>query len=240
MPTINTNVNALFAQNALKVNDRNMTRAMQQLSTGSKVNSSADDAAGLSTATSMTAQIKGMNQAIRNANDAISMLQTAEGAMTEQTNMLQRMRELAVQATTATYNTTQLGYLDTEFQALDTQINNIASNTKWNGSTVIATTATKSFVVGAAGTETVSVTLTATDTTTLATTSLVVSSASSAATAITAIDTALASISSARASIGAGINQLTYAADNLTNTSANLEASRSQSWTRTMRLPPAI
>ena len=228
MPTINTNVNALFAQNALKVNDRNMTKAMQQLSTGSKVNSSADDAAGLSTATSMTAQIKGMNQAIRNANDAMSMLQTAEGAMTEQTNMLQRMRELAVQATTATYNSTQLGYLDTEFQALDTQINNIASNTKWNGSTVLASATTQSFVVGAAGTETVTVNLAATDTTTLATTSLAVSSAASAAASVTAIDTALASISSARAKIGAGINQLTYAADNLTNTSANMQASRSQ------------
>ena len=228
MPTINTNVNALFAQNALKVNDRNMTKAMQQLSTGSKVNSSSDDAAGLSTATSMTAQIKGMNQAIRNANDAMSMLQTAEGAMTEQTNMLQRMRELAVQATTSTYNSTQLGYLDTEFQALDTQLNNIASNTKWNGSTVLASATTQSFVVGAAGTETVTVNLGATDTTTLATTSLAVSSAASAAAAVTAIDTALASISSARAKIGAGINQLTYAADNLTNTSANMQASRSQ------------
>ena len=228
MPTINTNVNALFAQNALKVNDRNMTKAMQQLSTGSKVNSAADDAAGLSSSISMTAQIKGMNQAVRNANDGISMLQTAEGAMTEQTNMLQRMRELAVQATTATYNTTQLGYLDTEFQALDTQINNIASNTKWNGDTLIASTATKTFVVGSAGTESVTVALTATDTTTLATTSLAVTTSALAATAITAIDTALASISSARAKLGAGINQLTYAADNLTNTSANLQASRSQ------------
>jgi flagellin len=228
MTTINTNVNALFAQNALKVNDRSLTKAMQQLSTGSRINSSGDDAAGLAIGTSMTAQIRGLNMAVRNANDGISMLQTAEGAMVEQTNMLQRMRELAVQATTATYNTTQLGYLDTEFQALDTQINNIASNTKWNGSTVLAPTATKSFVVGSAGSETISVTLTATDTTTLATTSLVVSSASSAATAVTAIDTALASISSARASIGAGINQLTYAADNLTNVSQNLVASRSQ------------
>jgi flagellin len=143
--------------------------------------------------------------------------------------MLQRMRELAVQATTATYNTTQLGYLDTEFQALDTQINSIASNTKWNGATVIATAATKTFVVGASGTESITVALAATDTTTgLATASLAVSSAASAAASVTAIDTALASISSARASLGAGINQLTYAADNLTNISTNLQASRSQ------------
>ena len=229
MTTINTNVNALFAQNALTVNNRSLSKAMQQLSTGSRVNSSGDDAAGLAIGTSMNAQIKGLNMAVRNANDGISMLQTAEGAMVEQTNMLQRMRELAVQATTATYNTTQLGYLDTEFQALDTQINNIASNTKWNGSTVLATAATKTFIVGSAGTESITVALAATDSTTgLATTALAVSSAASAAASVTAIDTALASISSARATIGAGINQLTYAADNLTNVSQNLTASRSQ------------
>jgi len=229
MTTINTNVNALFAQNALTVNNRSLSKAMQQLSTGSRVNSSGDDAAGLAIGTSMNAQIKGLNMAVRNANDGISMLQTAEGAMVEQTNMLQRMRELAVQATTTTYNTTQLGYLDTEFQALDTQINNIASNTKWNGSTVLATAATKTFIVGSAGTESITVALAATDSTTgLATTALAVSSAASAAASVTAIDTALASISSARATIGAGINQLTYAADNLTNVSQNLTASRSQ------------
>ena len=229
MTTINTNVNALFAQNALTVNNRSLTKAMQQLSTGSRVNSSGDDAAGLAIGTSMTAQIRGLNMAVRNANDGISMLQTAEGAMVEQTNMLQRMRELAVQATIATYNSTQLGYLDTEFQALDTQINNISTNTKWNGVTVMASATTQDFVVGSAGSETISVELSATDTTTgLATADLAVSSAASAAAAVTLIDTALASLSSARATIGAGINQLTYAADNLTNVSQNLTASRSQ------------
>jgi flagellin len=239
MSTINTNVNALFAQNALKVNDRSLTKSMQQLSTGSRVNSSGDDAAGLAIGTTMTAQIRGLNQAVRNANDGISMLQTAEGAMIEQTNMLQRMRELAVQATTATYNSTQLGYLDTEFQALDTQINNIATTTKWNGTVMLygsaadgaTTSKALSFVVGSAGTETISVSLANTSTAAtcgLATASLAVSSAGSATSAVTAIDTALASISSARASIGAGINQLTYAADNLTNVTQNLTASRSQ------------
>ena len=235
MSTINTNVNALFAQNALKVNDRSLTKAMQQLSTGSQVNSAGDNAAGLAIGTTMTAQIRGLNQAVRNANDGISMLQTAEGAMVEQTNMLQRMRELSVQATTATYNTTQLGYLDTEFQALNTQITNIATNTKWNGSSLLDKTAAagniNSFVVGSAGTETISVKIANTTNLAacgLATTALAVSSAGSAAASVTAIDTALASISSARASIGAGINQLTYAADNLTNVTQNLTASRSQ------------
>jgi flagellin len=234
MSVINTNVSALFAQNSLKVNNRTLSTAMEQLSTGSKINSAKDDAAGLAISTTMTAQIRGLSQAVRNANDGISMLQTAEGAMVEQTNMLQRMRELAVQASTATYTSTQLGYLDTEFQALDTQINNIATQTKWNGSTLLnATTAasgTYAFVVGAAGTETVSVAVANVQNTAsgLATTALAVSSAASAAASITAIDTALGTINSARATIGAGINQLTYAADNLNNVITNTTASRSQ------------
>jgi flagellin len=234
MSVINTNVNALFAQNSLKVNNRNLSNAMEQLSTGARINSAQDDAAGLAISVNMTAQIRGLSQAVRNANDGISMLQTAEGAMVEQTNMLQRMRELAVQASTATYTSTQLGYLDTEFQALDTQINNIATQTKWNGSTLLnATTAasgTYAFVVGAAGTETVSVAVANVQNTAsgLATTALAVSSAASAAASITAIDTALGTINSARATIGAGINQLTYAADNLNNVITNTTASRSQ------------
>ena len=175
-----------------------------------------------------------MSMAVRNANDGISMLQTAEGAMIEQTNMLQRMRELAVQAATASNNSTQIGYLNTEFQALDTQINNIATQTKWNGSTLLnATTAssgTYAFIVGAAGTETVSVAITNVQNTAsgLATADLAISNTVSAQAAIVAIDTALGTINSARATIGAGINQLTYAADNLNNVVQNTTASRSQ------------
>ena len=234
MSVINTNVNALFAQNSLKVNNRNLSNAMEQLSTGARINSASDDAAGLAISTNMTAQIRGLSQSVRNANDGISMLQTAEGAMVEQTNMLQRMRELAVQASTATYTSTQRGYLDTEFQALDTQIDNIADQTKWNGSTLLDAASTASgtyaFVVGAAGTETVSVAITNVTNTVsgLATTALAVGTTASALASITAIDTALATINSARASIGAGINQLTYAADNLNHVITNTTASRSQ------------
>jgi len=232
MTVINTNVNALFAQNAMKVNSRNLTNAMEQLSTGQRINSAKDDAAGLAIANTMTSNIRGLAQAVRNANDGVSMLQTAEGAMIEQTNMLQRMRELAVQASTATYSTTQIGYLDTEFQALDTQINNIAAQTTWNGTSLLNVSggSSQSFVIGSKGTEVISVTIANTTNTAsgLATTSLAVSSTASAAAAITAIDTALGSINSARAAIGAGINQLTYAADNLNNVIQNTTASRSQ------------
>ena len=239
MPVINTNVNALFSQNALKVNSRNLTNAMEQLSTGKQINSAKDDAAGLAITNTMTSYIRGLAQAVRNANDGINMLQTAEGAMIEQTNMLQRMRELAVQATTASNNSTQIGYLDLEFQALDNQINTIATTTKWNGSVLLygsagdgaTTSKALSFIVGAAGTETITVSLANTSTAAtsgLATTALAVSSALSAVAAITAIDLALGSINTARASIGAGINQLTYAADNLSNVIQNTTASRSQ------------
>jgi flagellin len=237
MSSINTNVNALFAQNSLKVNNRNLSTAMEQLSTGSKINSAKDDAAGLAISTTMTAQIRGLSQAVRNANDGISMLQTAEGAMIEQTNMLQRMRELAVQASTATYTSTQRGYLDTEFQALDTQIDNIADQTKWNGSLMLdqsggsgTASGSYNFVVGSAGTETITVVIANTTNTAsgLATTALAVGTTASALASITAIDTALGTINSARASIGAGINQLTYAGDNLNNVITNTTASRSQ------------
>ena len=232
MTVINTNVNASFAQNAMKVNNRALTNAMEQLSTGQRINSAKDDAAGLAITNTMTSNIRGLSQAVRNANDGVSLLQTAEGAMIEQTNMLQRMRELAVQASTSSYNSTQIGYLDTEFQALDTQINNIAAQTTWNGVSLLNVSGggSQSFVVGAAGTEVISVTIANTTNTAsgLATTSLAVSSAASAAAAITAIDTALVSINTARAKIGAGINQLTYAADNLNNVVQNTTASRSQ------------
>jgi len=237
MTVINSNVNALFSQNSLKINNRALGHAMEQLSTGQRINSAKDDAAGLAITNNMTSYIRGMSMAVRNANDGISLLQTAEGAMIEQTNMLQRMRELAVQAATASNNTTQKSYLDTEFQALDTQIDNIADQTKWNGSLVLdqsggSGTASGSydFVVGAAGTEKITVVIANVTNTAsgLATVDLGISTAASATAAITAIDTALGKINSARATIGAGINQLTYAADNLTNVVQNTTASRSQ------------
>lgn len=137
MSVINTNVKSIVAQNALTVNNRAMSKAMEQLSTGKRINSAADDAAGLSISSKMTAQIRGLNQAVRNANDGISLLQTAEGAMVEMTNMLQRMRELAVQSATDTNTSTDRGYLDDEYQQLKNEINRIAGNTQWNGMNIL-------------------------------------------------------------------------------------------------------
>ena len=228
MPVINTNVNAMFAQGALKVNGRNLAQSMQQLSTGSRINSGADDAAGLAIGQTMTAQIRGLTQAVRNANDGISMLQTAEGSMNEQSNILQRMRELSVQASTSTNSTDQRGYLDTEFSALKDQLDSIASKTTWNGTNILDGSATASVIqVGANSGETITVSIANVSTSALAVTGSLTST-TTASTAIGTINTALDSLNSARATIGASVNRLTYAADNLTNVIQNYSNSRSQ------------
>ena len=133
MTVINTNIKALYTQSALKSSERASQIAMQQLSTGKRINSSKDDAAGLAIATRMTQNIKGMNQAIRNSGDAISLIQVAEGATNEITFMLQRMSELAVQSSNSTYPTEQRGYLDQEFQQLKQEIVRISETHEWNG-----------------------------------------------------------------------------------------------------------
>jgi len=137
MAVINTNVKALFSQAALKSTERSQSIAMQQLSTGKRINSARDDAAGMAISTRMTHQIRSLNQAVRNAGDAISLIQTAEGATNEITDMMQRMRELAIQAVNDTNDPAQRSYLDLEFQQLKQQIVQIADNTEWNGFPVL-------------------------------------------------------------------------------------------------------
>jgi flagellin len=235
MATINTNISALGAQNAMKVNARNMSATMEQLSTGSRVNSAKDDAAGLAIGQNMTAQVRGLNQAVRNLNDGVNLLQTAEGALNETTNMLQRMRELAVQSASGTYSTTQRSYLQTEFTALNSQIDKIASETTWNGYTVLTgttggtTTGTFSFQSGQTSGQTIDVAIGSMGTSGLGmtATSVAISSAASASAAIAYIDSAINTVNSQRATIGATINRMTYAADNITNVSSNISASRS-------------
>ena len=133
MTVINTNVKALFTQSALKVAARDSQVAMEQLSTGKRINNSKDDAAGLAIAARMTQNIQGLNQSIRNAGDAISMIQTAEGATQEITVMLQRMSELAVQSANSTYSSDQRSYLDQEFQQLKQEIVRVSEMHEWNG-----------------------------------------------------------------------------------------------------------
>ena len=137
MTTINTNVSSLLAKNALVANERSMSTAMERLSTGVRINSAKDDAAGLAIAAKMTSQIKGLDQAVRNANDAVSLIQTAEGALIETSNMLQRMRELAVQASSDTNTLTDRTALNQEFVSLRSEINRVAQNTQWNGTNIL-------------------------------------------------------------------------------------------------------
>jgi flagellin len=137
MTVINTNTSSMIARDAINRNDRAMSQAMERLSTGSRINSAKDDAAGLAIADRMSAQVSGLNMAVRNANDAISMLQTIEGATKEITNMLGRMRELAVQSASGTYTDTDRTALDLEFGALMDEISRIAKNTEWNGQAVL-------------------------------------------------------------------------------------------------------
>jgi len=138
MTVINTNISATLASNAIKRNDRDMTTAMERLSTGLRINSAGDDAAGLAISARMSSQVKGLEQAARNANDGISMLQVAEGAVSEIGNMLGRMKELAVQASSGTYSDTDRDALDLEFQELMREIDRIARNTEWNGEKILA------------------------------------------------------------------------------------------------------
>ena len=135
MSVINTNVKSMYAQDALTVNNRKLDQSMQRLSTGLRINSAKDDAAGLAISNRMSSQISGLSVAIRNANDGISMMQTAEGALGEVTDMLQRMRELALQSASDVNNSNDRSYLDAEVQSLKTEIDRVVSTTQFNGKT---------------------------------------------------------------------------------------------------------
>ena len=254
MAVVNTNVNASVAQNALSRNERAMNTAMERLSTGQRINSASDDAAGLAIASRMTSQIRGLDTGIRNAADAISMISTADGALIEVTNMLQRMRELALQASNGTTTEADRNYLNAEYQNLVSEIERISVNTEWNGRTILDGSAnatgdsTVAFQVGANGGQTVAVnfgnisqdsgsgatvfetfetsgTMTAGAFISAQTTASAITTATAA---VTQIDAAITAVNSQRATFGAAMNQLTYAVDNLSNVRVNAEASRSR------------
>jgi len=236
MTVINTNVAAIAAKNALQTNNRALANAMESLATGKRINSAADDAAGLSIADNMTSYIRGLDQAVRNANDAIGMLNTAEGALIEQSAMLQRMRELAVAAVSDTVTATQRDYMDLEYQALLTEIDRIGAQTEWNGTNIlddsggVAADGVFVFQVGASASQTFSVSIgdmsSGGDISNMSGTD--VDTAANAAAAITALDADIVVVATQRATIGAGISRLTHAIENLTMISQETSASRSQ------------
>ena len=137
MSVINTNLKSLQAQDALNINNRSLSKAMQRLSTGNRINSAADDAAGLGIATRMTSQVRGLSMAIKNANDAMSLTQTAEGAMDEVTNILQRMRELAVQSASDTNSAEDRTNMNMEVEQLSSEIDRISGTTQFNNMNIL-------------------------------------------------------------------------------------------------------
>ena len=237
MTVINTNTGSLYAQQAMTTNARGLSTVMQQLSTGKRINNAVDDVAGMAISTRLTSQIRGLNQAVRNTNDGISMIQTAEGATEQVTNMLQRMRELAVQASNDTNNSSDRTYLNLEFQALTSQIGDIANNTQWNGTDVLNGTGgasgTFSFQVGANSDQTISIKFTDMTTTANAGAMSTISgqdvlSTSTSSAALGVIISALDTVSLERSNMGAVISRLQFTSDNLANVSAKAQESRSR------------
>jgi len=233
MAVINTNIGAMKAANASTQAGKMLGTAMERLSSGKRINSAKDDAAGLAIATTMTSQIRGMNQAVRNANDGIALAQTADGAFNEVTNMLQRVRELAVQSKSGTYQQTDRDNLQAEVTELTAQIGDILTNTKFNGVSIIAqgTSASDVTITIQAGSDsgtTIDLKIKAVDNTKVDATALDVTDATKAGTTIDNVDAALTAINTTRASLGAGQSRLESAVNNLTNNVTNLSDARSR------------
>lgn len=227
MGSINTNVISLNAQRNTAASQSSLSTSMQRLSSGLRVNSAKDDAAGLAIAERMQAQVKGMNVAVRNANDAVSMMQTAEGATSKVGDMLQRMRELAVQSANATNGTDDRANLDAEFQELSSEITRTLDNTKFNGTQVLKATTDQVFQVGANKGETITVKAQDLSTGDLSTAiGGDITDAANANTALENIDKALTQVNTARATFGAVQNRFDSAISVLQTASENQAAAR--------------
>ena len=247
MSVINTNVKALYTQAALKTTEAGSLRAMQQLSTGKRINSAKDDAAGLAIAARMTQQIEGLNQGIRNAGDAIAMIQTTEGATDSITTMLLRISELSMQAANDTYSDTQRSFLNNEFSQLKAEIIRMSKTHEWNGFKILAgasrdgsnaTPLSLYFQIGDSADQRIQVDLpnfgdkgTVTNLIFKTKDGLLDSSIATVTGAQEVLDLAklaLDKVSESRSMMGAAMNRLEYVISNLTNVSMNSSASRSQ------------
>lgn len=227
--SVNTNLFSLNAQRNVATTQATLGSAMQRLSSGNRVNSAKDDAAGLAIAERMNSQIKGMNVAIRNANDAISLAATAEGALSKVTESLQRMRELAVQSANATNNDGDRANLDAEFQQLGSELARVLDTTKFNNKAILGDDAgTLTFQVGAGPSDTIDVTTTnlTTNTDVTAVTGGDITSAANAKTAIENIDTAIDTVSQERANYGAYQNRFESVIGNLQVAAENQSSAR--------------
>ena len=230
---VNTNVSALNAQRQLFDVSNSLSTSFERLSSGFRINSAADDAAGLQISDRMTSQVQGLNQAVRNANDAISLSQTAEGALNETTTALQRIRQLAVQSQSGINSSADRTALQKEVSALKAEISRIGTDTQFNGVNILNGTFSAAFLVGANSGQTISVNLSTTNGASLGASGLGVgtvdiSTASGASSALTAIDSAISSIGGTRADLGALQNRFQSTIRNLSNISENISAARSR------------
>ncbi len=226
---INTNIASMNAQRNLSAVSARLGGNFSRLSSGLRIASASDDAAGLGISERMRAQVRSFGVAGRNAQDGLSMTQTAEGALQEVSNNLTRMRELAVQASNGTLTAADRLTLDTEFQLLDTEIDRIATQTSFNGLKLLDNTnATVDIQVGANAGETVSVSMVDSRSATLAIGALALTTSVLSSAAITALDTAISTVASGRGTLGAGQNRLSSAISSIANTRENLAAAESR------------
>jgi flagellin len=226
MTVIGTNTGAMRSANASSMASKSLSVSMERLSTGKRINSAKDDAAGLAIASTMTSQIKGMTQGIRNANDGMSLAQTAEGALGEVTNMLQRMRELTVQSLNGTNDDAAKTAIQSEVAQLQTQITDTLTNTKFNGTSLFDSDQTISIQAGANAADKVDIELT--DVLTAMADPLAVDASTPADADLTTFDDAIAAVATARADLGAVQNRLESTVNNLTNNVTNLTDARSR------------
>ncbi len=230
---IYNNVEAQNAHRQLNVNNMAMTRSMEKLSSGLRINRAADDAAGLAVSEEMRTKIRGMNVASRNALDGVSLVQVADGALAGVNDMLQRMRDLAVQAANGTLTDQQRGNLNSEVQALLAEVNRVSADTDFNGLKVLSGSVSSAacaitLQVGAEAAQSIAFTIATMNATQLGVSGIAVSTAASASAAIASIDSAIRTVNTARADMGAIQNRLEQTINRLRLTAENLQAAESR------------
>ncbi|NTS75391.1 flagellin FliC [Catenovulum sp. SM1970] len=231
---VNTNVSSLNAQRQLSNSGNNLDVSFERLSSGFRINRAADDSAGMQISDRMTSQVQGLNQAIRNANDGISLVQTAEGAMQEITGSLQRIRQLAIQSQNGINSSSDRAALQKEVSALKTEISRIGQTTQFAGVDLLTGDYSAAFLVGANGGQTISVNLSSNapaggfGASGLSIGNLSVATAADASTALTSIDAAISTIGGARADLGALQNRFQSTIRNLSNVVENVSSARSR------------
>ena len=224
---INTNIGAMQAHRNATMNNVQLDKSLSRLSSGLRINSAADDSAGLAIADKLSAQSQGLGQAIRNANDGVGLIQTADGALDEYTNILKRVRTLAVQGANDTQNTASRANIQTELNRLVSELDHIATETKFNGKQLLASTATYKFHVGAYSGETTATTISGVQSSAVIS-SVDATTQSNAEKLISSADQALETIDTLRATLGAAQNQLESTVRNISTTQVNVAAAESQ------------